>query len=100
MTPEQLQEIEDRAAKAMRGPWSTFKFDDEEIWITFPGDGFSSLAAVRNGSDDEYYGGIEVKDSNADFIAASRTDIPLLCSALREAWEKIEKLEGKNHDRT
>jgi len=73
MDDKQLEQIEARAEKTTPGPWERH-ITDNGIWSK---DAYGEVARVGNSFN---------RLANSDFIAASRTDIPTLCAALREAW--------------
>jgi len=97
-TLEDLAEIEARANAATEGPWACI--NEPEL--------SSVVATSMPDTDGKHYGialiphwspecdsiDWNVKADNAKFIAAARTDVPALCAALREAWERIAELEG------
>ena len=80
-----LNEIEARANAATEGPWE-WEGEAKAEWEI----GANSLVPSRRPDDPVLYGygydasGIEVKSpADAEFIAASRTDVPALVEALR-----------------
>lgn len=84
MSEEDLIEIEARAAKATPGPWDATDDENDGEWSIFQPGAWTpllrmSLAAGNSG--------------DARFIAAARQDVPGLCAALREAWDRIALLE-------
>jgi hypothetical protein len=100
MTPEQLQEIEERCEKATLGPWKTVPAavingkPFGPLHIAIDGDGIliTGSGGARSWTTDVFKKQIhDDNDRNADFVAHSRTDIPALCTALREAWKRIEE---------
>ncbi len=78
---KQLAKIKERTDAATEGPWHLRNQSSltgrNEYWILF--EEFSSLASIRNGADDPEYTSVK---GNAEFIAASRTDIPRLVAAI------------------
>lgn len=86
MTPEQVTEIEERANAATEGPWV-------EVPNTYRSPGISDVKRLSCAS---LPGALahDTWDHDAAFIAAARQDVPDLCNALREAWKRIETLEG------
>lgn len=82
MSPEQLEEIEKRAEKATPGPWQLgSRLVGSVQWGALFDEKSNLVALINNGKTDEA------------FIVASRTDIPALCKALREAWARSEKCD-------
>ncbi len=81
MTESELAEIEARASKASKGRWRFVQGDR----------GYRSYVEAHLCVCEAFHSN---KDANAAFIAAARTDVPLLCQALREAWAEIERLRG------
>lgn len=78
---ERLSEIEERANKATPGPWfANIRPFEEGDWtgVEFSSGGLFGL--IDRG-----------QDSDAKFVAASRTDIPKLVKALRCALEALDK---------
>jgi hypothetical protein len=89
ITDEKLTEIEQRAAKATPGPWTTAKPPaDIDGWPTG-----STIACVARGQCVYAYppGGI-FPENDRRFIAAAREDVPALCRQLREMREKLREL--------
>lgn len=88
MTPTELQAIEKRWAAATECNWHRYN-DNDEI-------GTSMVACNITNSDGFVIAeGIE-RVEDAEFIANARTDIPALCAALREAWEREAANENKS----
>ena len=85
MTPEQIEQIEARAAKARKGPWDKLSPDDTRI--------NSELHEIAITLGD-YVADWEQMERDAAFIRASRTDIPALCAALREAQERVDRMRS------
>ncbi len=104
LTPDQLAAIEERAAAAPEGPWRTFPnpMRSDGVFVAqdrpiepYPGnprdlDGNPHLPAVPKG----WCLGSQVEHAAGAFIAASRTDVPLLCAELRAAQERTLRLES------
>lgn len=93
-----LEEIEARAAKATPGPWK---------WDEIPEDGTGRYWGLwsqnRWLSDPEVLGpypededclSVEVRQADADFIAACREDNPWLCQVVRELFARLERSEA------
>jgi hypothetical protein len=87
LTPEALAEIERRAKQATPGPW---RVEQDWTWEVTAEEG-GIVAKVPQGSPWPN-GGLDAR-----FIAAARSDVPLLCASLRaawaerdEAWEEVE----------
>ena len=70
MTPERLAEIEARAEAATEGPWEAW---DRGIGFEVHVDGEALNSELRE----------TFRQADAEFIAASRTDVPALVAALR-----------------
>ena len=88
-----LREVERRAETATEGPWTVYGEDDMQGWpfITVECDGVAKICEVQPTSDDN--GSFQLCDrdhATAEFIAASRTDIPRLTAMLRVALEALE----------
>lgn len=79
MDEQELAAIEARASQATAGPWH----NDNDYRVLLDDGGCI----------------VETKHMDAStgldsaFIAASRQDVPTLCAALREAWDRIALLE-------
>lgn len=72
--PDDLDAIEARADAATPGPWVLAQVRKDEVMLThggYPDSGYGHWGYLR--------------PYDAAFIAASRTDVPALCRALREA---------------
>jgi len=95
---KRLEEIEARAAKATPGPWK---------WDEIPEDGAGRYWGLwsqnRWLSDPEVLGpypededclSVEVRQADADFIAACREDNPWLCQVVRELFARLERSEA------
>lgn len=79
MTPEQLDAIEARANAATPGPWTPSHHpNDPYHWAVFDTD-TRALTANRGGCPDD-----------AEFIAAARTDIPVLVAEIRRLWTQMD----------
>lgn len=97
--PEWLQRIIEREGKASRGPWKTEINPENKVsgenWT------IANCGCVSGWDTDKYcfvttdnIPGSMVNgdaDTDAEFIAHARTDIPTLLSALNKAYEVIEK---------
>lgn len=84
MTPEQLAEIEARAAAATPGEW--------EVSNDSAGDGVKS----QNGMVCEIVTGDLFQIAlDMEFIAAARQDIPRLCAEVRRLQNGIAKIEAR-----
>lgn len=93
-----LDEIEARANAATEGPWE-WEGEAKAEWE----EGANSLVPSRRPDDPVLYGygydasGIEVKSpADAEFIAASRTDVPALAAVARYALSQHSKDEDHN----
>lgn len=95
-----LEEIEQREAKATPGPWRLCGCGKcAQVW-SLPVD---VMVAVGLGAKDESYTCGEGADdeqvqSNADFIARSRSDIPWLVSQLRAALSENEEMREERNE--
>jgi hypothetical protein len=103
MNETRLAEIEERAAKATPGPWYTV----DGIWRAA-----TAPTWVIAGHNDPHLGkgvcdALEImeweegeepcytqSDSDMEFIAASRTDVPDLCAEVRRLQDKLELMEA------
>lgn len=65
---------------------------NDSIWIGK--NQFHSICEVRNGADDEEYGGLKTEEYNARFICASRNIAPELIRVIELAEEALEDAEG------
>ncbi|MHB1670142.1 hypothetical protein, partial [Thiomonas sp.] len=89
VTPERLAEIEARAGATTPGPWTTEK---PGACQAGPAKGMRmgvTIAATSPGKENRVYAnppGGQYPSADRRFIAASRTDVPDLCAALRQAW--------------
>jgi len=90
ITPEALTRIEEYCNKATPGPWAVYGNKERQL-----GQQSGALvAAVAPGQQiHSYHGGGVSPLFDQEFIANARQDIPLLISSLREAQERIGKLE-------
>jgi len=80
---DRLAEIEARAAAATAGPWEDDHWhDDDEMPHTVVRIGTHLVVNLDNLDD-------------AAFIAAARSDVPWLCSQLRESLAEAEKLRAE-----
>ena len=94
MTEKELSDLERRAEKASPGPWTCgvnlelthlCDSDKRRLWTgTMTLGIFNSQWVSR-----------EQNEANADFAGEARTDIPALCSALREAWAKLAEKDAE-----
>lgn len=80
MTPEQIDEIEARAAKATPGPW-TAKYHHN--WFVDIGSRAVSIDPIDKAD-------IEPCACDAEFIASARMDVPTLVAELKRARELLE----------
>ena|SRR3972149_969474 len=90
ITPEALTRIEEYCNKATPGPWAVYGNKERQL-----GQQSGALvAAVAPGQQiHSYHGGGVSPLFDQEFIANARQDIPLLISSLREAQERVGKLE-------
>ena len=78
--------------KFTKGPWKITALKgefDETIWIG--PERFTTIANVKNGADDDEYGGIETELANAHLISAA----PCMYEALHKAFEVIAQQEAE-----
>lgn len=89
---QELQEIAERCAKAVTGPWQVLTEElVEAAWInaeTADDDLPIALLDFRSAEENK---------ATAEFIAHARTDIPRLLTALTEARNRIEHLLAANN---
>jgi len=99
MTDAELDAIEARAQAATKGPW---KVDEMDMYI-YGGDGFMVASNCPSadgwpvrGHGAEKSGQRErgSQDANAEFIAASRSDVDALVAELRVAREKLKAADA------
>lgn len=91
MTPheqikQRLDEMQAKADAATKGPW--FVRDFNGLHINTKADG---------GHVCQVWGDVKMEIGTGAFIAAARTDVPVLLSALLEAVEALEEI-GDSHD--
>lgn len=79
---KRLAEIEERASRATPGPWEIQGGGGIRM------DGSRDYYGVRIGNSHFYP---IANRTNADFIAHSREDIPILCAALRQALRERDR---------
>lgn len=91
MDPKTKQLVEDaeaRAEKATKGPWIDTRYHDDELCshvASTAGDGEREVAFCALG--------VVEHDHNGRFIARARTDVPALCSAVREQDKRARHAE-------
>jgi chlorite dismutase len=78
-----LEAIKARAAAATEGPWLANATDDETACVV--DSEFISIADCEDDTEDGY--------RNAEFIAAARTDVPVLVELVREGRDRLEEAE-------
>jgi hypothetical protein len=82
--------VEARAAKATKAPWTVHRFDKSGGAINYQVQQDSNEGdVISNVRDDD----VKQAKGTALFIAASRTDVPALCAALREQDEELAHLK-------
>ena len=91
MTPQELDAIEARAAKATKGPWETHLVDDTTI-VSDNCEIGTTCDSSNTERDDGYNIEYERMEADADFIAHARQDIPDLLAALTAAKAENEVL--------
>jgi len=90
-----LREIEERAENATPGPWACVYRGDGSGTVRRNADDIDDPALIDDARCPFMRG--EVRYEDGVFAAASRTDIPALSKALREAAEIIELAMPKAH---
>lgn len=94
MTPEQLAEIEARAAAATPGPWEVAEAGGprgtDEYFVRMGEDDAYSDVAIAADIFDPIYN--EISQANASFIAHARADVPALVAEVRRLQEVINGL--------
>ena len=80
---DRLNEIEARANAATKGPWHRYGTWPYEVYAPREPDGGPYIASMTG--DDGH------NESNAEFIAHARTDVPALVAALRAVQEVLDK---------
>ena len=93
--PEELARIEEYCNNATAGPWRQADGWKGDFGIIWAGPGRRTVARVQAGLKSGQSRGEKrgLLKKNMTFIANSRIDLPLLISSLREAQERIGKLE-------
>lgn len=87
-----LQEIAERCAKAVAGPWQVLTEElVEAAWINADSADDDLPIALLD------FRSAEENKATAEFIAHARTDIPRLLAALTEAHNRIEHLLAANN---
>lgn len=94
LTDEELSEIESRADSATLGPWRADTVDPEDVVIwgseLNPKTGDANfLGNVGSSRFTEVGVAFDIDTANAQFIAASRTDVPRLVAEIRALRSKI-----------
>ena len=89
-----LPAIKKRCAAATDGPWEhgtgPYGWDDGIIVAEqSPSFGGGGGVVITNSG----HGGTSPSDADAEFIAAARTNVPMLVAALEEAQGKLERIE-------
>lgn len=88
MTPEEIDRIRKRAAKAREGAWYSPRGPDGET--DYPG--YDSDCVYTRG-DDEVLIAQGCHPDDADFIAHARLDVPALLDALEASQDRVRRLE-------
>lgn len=94
MSPEQLAEIEARAAAATPGPWEVagaggLRGTDEYFVRMGEDDAYNDVAIASDIFDPIYN---EISKANAAFIAHARADVPALVAEVRRLRKENEDL--------
>lgn len=82
----------------MRGPWLILTEPDDYRGHIIGPEKYTSIAEVRNGAEDEEYGGTKYERANAAFIASSRTLLPAYREALACAVEALDNCFNDRHE--
>lgn len=95
MTPEQLNEIEQRANRATEAPWTVSETVDETEYGSYTACGVQPIAPLEWYSDsDMAHVALEpMEEEDAKFIAAARTDVPNLVAEVRRLQGQIVAVE-------
>ena len=99
MTPERLAEIEARANAATEGPWEadgteiTQHWTRPQPWVTVASNEVACMAYCYGGSGR----GIE-RETDAEFIAHARTDVPALLVEVRRLQAAVERVRALHQD--
>lgn len=93
LTDAELAEIEARAAAATEGPWQT-RWAGQQFYVFGLHDDETEYVAewtyaVRTWEPEATADRAECMTSDAEFIAAARTDVPRLVASLRSAREEL-----------
>ena len=81
---QKLDEMQIRCDAATEGPWEIYD-DGWDISVCTASDGTPGIAYVA----EKLRQGRDEGESDARFVAASRTDMPKLIAALRAVYEKL-----------
>lgn len=90
-SPTDLAAMKERCEAASKGSWVSTDTEFGEWVVDIPADGFSTIETLSFG-DMETNSGQDI--ANADFVAAARTDLPLLLDVLDAAYAEIERLRA------
>ena len=93
-----IKELKELDAKATSAPW--FISDDRysennSRVICANGNNYHSIAEVRNGADDDEYGGKEREQFNAQLIATTRNVLPDLIRVIELAEEAFQNISNQ-----
>lgn len=81
---QKLDEMQARCNAATPGPWEIYD-DGWDIGVCIAGDGTPGIAYVA----EKLRQGRDEGESDARFVAAARTDLPKVITALRAVHEKL-----------
>lgn len=95
-TKQLVEEAEARAKKATEGPWRTCGASEDRcqcgmIW-SIPLDGVVLSGIAHDEMTNSFFSHNQMCD-NVSFAAHARTDIPALCSAVREQDRRAQRAE-------
>lgn len=88
MDEVKLKEIEDRAAKATKGPWIYFGEPENNVF----------WGQIRSAAEDGHFDHIantpelDERDGDMEFIAHAREDVPLLCQYIHSLVAQRDEL--------
>ncbi len=84
-----LPTILKQADAASPGPWQQSLHSVERDYVFDPDSDPVAVATTRRGNANPF----RRNEANAEFIAASRTNVPMLVAALQEAQVKLSRIE-------
>ena len=96
-----LKEYKAMMEGATDAPWfiSHNRYSENNSFVICANDdNYHSISEVRNGADDEEYGGIDKERNNAQFIVESRNIAPELIRVIELAEEALKSCYFRDHD--